>query len=45
VLGSLGSSFPALSLSVFISELTVNLRVVKIITKEFEEGKNSGGLE
>lgn len=29
---------PAWSLSV-LCELTVNLRVVKIITKEFEEGK------
>lgn len=45
MLVSLGKFFPALSLSVFICELTVNLRVVKIITKELEEGKDSGGLE
>lgn len=42
---ALASSFSALSIGISIGELRVNLRVVQIITKEFEERKNSDGLE
>lgn len=41
---TLASYLTALNLS-FFYELTVNLRVVRVIAKEFEEGKNPGGLE
>ena len=42
---SLASYLTAPSLSFFIFEISVSVKVVKVTTEEFEEGKSPGGQE